>query len=67
VFQILTARLQARAVAPQEILMVGDSPDNDIEPAKAHGWQAWQLGPQAGGGWAALREHLERPQPKAPP
>ncbi len=43
VFQILTARLEARGVRPGETLMVGDRLDNDIEPARTHGWQAWQL------------------------
>lgn len=47
VFRILTARLEARGIAPAEILMVGDRLDNDIEPARMFGWQTWQL---AGGG-----------------
>lgn len=43
VFRILTARLEARGISPAETLMVGDRLDNDIEPARAHGWQTWQL------------------------
>ncbi len=43
VFRILTARLEARGIRPAETLMVGDRLDNDIEPARAHGWQTWQL------------------------
>ena len=43
VFRILTARLEARGIGPAETLMVGDRLDNDIEPARAHGWQAWHL------------------------
>jgi FMN phosphatase YigB (HAD superfamily) len=43
VFQILTARLEARGIRPAEILMVGDRLDNDIEPARAHGWRTWHL------------------------
>jgi FMN phosphatase YigB (HAD superfamily) len=43
VFQILTARLVARGISPRETLMVGDRLDNDIAPAKAHGWQTWHL------------------------
>lgn len=43
VFRILTARLEARGISPAETLMVGDRLDNDIEPAKAQGWQTWQL------------------------
>jgi FMN phosphatase YigB (HAD superfamily) len=43
VFQILTTRLAALGISPRETLLIGDRPDNDIEPAKAHGWQTWQL------------------------
>ncbi len=43
VFQMLTTRLEARSVVPSETLMVGDRHDNDIEPARAFGWQTWQL------------------------
>ena len=67
VFQILTARLAALGISPREILMVGDRFDNDIEPAKAHGWRTWQFGPAADGDWAGLRETLRGPQPKASP
>ena len=67
VFQILTARLAALGISPRETLMIGDRLDNDIEPAKAHGWQTWQLGPMADGGWAGLRENLRGPQPTASP
>ena len=63
VFQILTARLAARGIRPGEALMIGDRLDNDIEPARAHGWQAWHLtldanGPEAGG-WGALAAHCQ--------
>jgi FMN phosphatase YigB (HAD superfamily) len=67
VFQILTARLAALGISPREILMVGDRFDNDIEPAKAHGWQTWQFGPAADGDWTSLRETLRGPQSKASP
>jgi putative hydrolase of the HAD superfamily len=67
VFQILTARLATRGIHPAEVLLVGDRLDNDIEPAKVHGWQTWRLGPQADGDWAGLRETLRGPQPKASP
>ena len=43
VFRMLRARLQVLGVAPQETLMVGDRLDNDIEPARAQGWQTWRL------------------------
>ena len=49
IFQILTARLEARGIAPSETLMVGDRLDNDIGPARAHGWQTWQLVPASEG------------------
>jgi FMN phosphatase YigB (HAD superfamily) len=62
VFQILTTRLEARGIWPPAVLMVGDHPDNDIGPARAHGWQTWWLSPQAaagqGGGWPALLDCL---------
>ena len=63
VFRILTTRLEARGILPVETLMVGDRLDNDIEPARVHGWQTWQLGPasQAGtvGNWMELLVWLE--------
>jgi FMN phosphatase YigB (HAD superfamily) len=43
VFRILTTRLEGRGISPAETLMVGDRLDNDIEPARAHGWQTWHL------------------------
>jgi FMN phosphatase YigB (HAD superfamily) len=49
VFRILTARLEARGISPAATLMVGDRLDNDIEPARAHGWQTWQLTPAGKG------------------
>jgi len=67
VFQLLTARLAHRGISPHQILMVGDRLDNDIVPAKVHGWQTWQFGPRAGASWAALRERLRNPNPKASP
>ena len=40
VFALLTERLAALGIAPHEALMIGDSFENDIEPARAAGWQA---------------------------
>jgi putative hydrolase of the HAD superfamily len=64
VFRLLAARLRAFGVTPPETLAVGDRLDNDIEPARAHGWQTWHLAPQvrhgASGGWQALRDWLQR-------
>lgn len=60
VFRWLTARLKARGIHPAEILIVGDRVDNDIEPARAQGWQTWHLrttGPvegSPGGSWRDL-------------
>lgn len=57
-FRILTARLAARGIAPGETLMVGDRLDNDVEPARAQGWQTWHLAranaSKPGGDWTAL-------------
>ncbi|MCC6820196.1 MAG: HAD family hydrolase [Verrucomicrobia subdivision 3 bacterium] len=64
VFRILTARLEARGIRPAETLMVGDRRDNDIEPARAQGWQTWQVGPAADGNWAALRDRWFLPKPE---
>lgn len=61
VFRVLTARLRARGIAPDETLMVGDRADNDIAPARAQGWQTWRLGEGdglSGGDWAQLAAAL---------
>ena len=60
VFQILTARLANRGISPHETLMVGDRLDNDIAPAKGHGWQTWHLTPVRDQNWPALNQHLLR-------
>lgn len=62
VFQILSARLRSQGIAENEILMVGDRLDNDIEPARHHGWNAWQVvaGHQGeDSGWPQLMENLK--------
>lgn len=58
VFQILTARLAHRGIAPGEILMIGDRADNDIEPACAFGWQAFRI--ERAEDWRGVRELLFR-------
>ncbi len=61
VFHTLSARLAALGIAPAESLMVGDRPDNDIRPALAAGWAAWELRPHPGpraGSWSALKAWL---------
>ena len=63
VFRILTTRLRQRGIRPEETLMVGDRADNDVEPARKFGWQAWQIaksGSPGDGDWKALRTHLEQ-------
>jgi FMN phosphatase YigB (HAD superfamily) len=56
VFRLLTARVRARGISPAETLMIGDRLDNDIAPARVHGWQTWHLtaasGGERGGDWA---------------
>jgi FMN phosphatase YigB (HAD superfamily) len=43
VFRILTTRLEALGLTPHDALMVGDRLDNDVEPARAQGWQTWLI------------------------
>jgi len=64
VFRLLGARLRALGIAPEETLMVGDRFDRDIMPARAQGFQTWQLGlpaDGAGGDWSALNARLPKP------
>ena len=59
--RLLGARLRVFGISPTETLMVGDRIDNDIEPARAQGWQTWHLGPRGtpgGGDWRELGEFL---------
>ncbi|MBI5691647.1 MAG: HAD family hydrolase [Verrucomicrobia bacterium] len=58
VFQLLTARLQLLGIVPEDTLMVGDRPDHDLAPARAQGWQTCLVGPDADGGWSAVRARL---------
>ncbi len=62
-FRILTARLAQRGISSSQTLMVGDRLDNDIDPARAQGWQTWQLFREQGSGmsgpWKAWREWIE--------
>ena len=54
VFARLAAALAARGIAPHETLMIGDRADNDIEPARAAGWQTWHFREVPGHDWPAL-------------
>jgi FMN phosphatase YigB (HAD superfamily) len=44
--------------------MVGDRLDNDIKPARVHGWQTWQIIPTKrdgpSGNWRELLAWLEK-------
>jgi putative hydrolase of the HAD superfamily len=60
-FDLITARAGVLGIEKKRILMVGDREDNDIVPALAAGWQAWQLRPSLtgqnlcqGGSWSDL-------------
>ena len=65
VFQMLTARLEARGIAAAEILMVGDRLDNDMAPAQLFGWQTWRICEQGqagenAGNWSQLQAWLDK-------
>lgn len=62
VFRWVAARLRAFGVQVGATLVVGDRLDNDIAPAKAQGFQTWQLGAtitSEGGDWKQLSQRLE--------
>lgn len=63
VWRILSARLERKGVQLEQITMVGDRVDNDIQPARRHGWQTWLLcdnpNGERGGDWHALREAVQ--------
>jgi FMN phosphatase YigB (HAD superfamily) len=63
-FRLLRAQLHACGISPADTLLVGDRLDNDIEPARSHGFQTWRLtaappidGP-GGGDWFVLGRRL---------
>jgi FMN phosphatase YigB (HAD superfamily) len=56
VFRILSFRLERRGIRPEETLVIGDRMDNDIEPARAQGFQTWWLNESHEGNWQALWE-----------
>ena len=63
-FRLMRAELQVCGIAPADTLFVGDHLVNDIEPARLHGFQTWQLTAAPpfdghdGGDWLVLGEHL---------
>ena len=56
VFRQLAFRLERRGILPEETLVIGDRMDNDIEPARAQGFQTWWLNESQEGNWEALWE-----------
>jgi len=65
VFCHLTTRLGLRGIKPEETLIVGDSEAGDLAPARAFGWQTWQLAPRPvtdvphSGNWFSVTEWLD--------
>ncbi len=63
-FRFLRAQIQVCGILPAETLLVGDRLVNDVEPARLHGFQTWQLTTtppsdgQAGGDWSVLGMRL---------
>jgi FMN phosphatase YigB (HAD superfamily) len=53
-----------RGIRPEETLIVGDSEADDLAPARAFGWQTWQLTPRpikdvlCAGNWFSATEWL---------
>ncbi len=60
VFRILSARLTALGISAAETLMVGDRLDNDIEPARAFGWETWHFSSTSGAGGCGWKELAAR-------
>lgn len=60
IYRTLVARLARRGICPAQALVVGDRDDNDIQPARAQGFQTWHLASAGGtdsgraGGWHEL-------------
>jgi len=60
IYRTLVARLARRGIRPEQALVVGDRDDNDIQPARAQGFQTWHLALAGGtnsgraGGWHEL-------------
>jgi FMN phosphatase YigB (HAD superfamily) len=57
-FQILSQRLEALGITADETLVIGDRLDNDVEPARKHGFRAWHYGPDPDRNWKALENWL---------
>jgi putative hydrolase of the HAD superfamily len=61
VFRLLTARLRTLGIAPGEAVMIGDCADNDLDPARAYGWQTLAIGTDPAAALARLREMFLHP------
>lgn len=59
VFRLLSARLLAHGIRSEQILMVGNSADDDLEPAAAQGWQTWRLTHEPAAGRAGPWDQLD--------
>lgn len=64
VFQLLNTRLEIVGVKPDEIMMVGDSIENDIIPARQFGWNWWLISDskldlyENSGTWGELKSRI---------
>lgn len=67
VFRLLTARLRTLGIAPEEALMIGDRPDNDLEPARAHRWQTFHIHSTDAACWEQLCGRLVGNSPPSDP
>ncbi|MCX7871918.1 MAG: HAD family hydrolase [Verrucomicrobiae bacterium] len=65
VFCILTTMFEREDIKPHEILMVGDSIENDIIPARRFGWGWWLLSDsrldlyENSGNWGMLKSKIQ--------
>lgn len=70
-FQHVATRLRARGVAVDEVLMVGETEEGDLKPARKFGWRTWHLTSDdrerpSAGNWAALARKYDLPILAAP-
>jgi hypothetical protein len=48
--RLLATRLENRGIPRSATIMIGDRPDNDLEPARRAGWRTWQRDTRSGPG-----------------
>jgi len=62
VFQLIRLRLEHRGIRPDQTVVVGDRIDNDMVPARLHGFHTWHLkspsSEKRSGSVSKLREYL---------